>query len=66
MARFIAAIIVIIFLAFLLAWQHHRWSMVKYCHEAGGVWDGSVSRCRLVPTRPLIHNIELRFIKNLK
>ncbi len=54
MARIVAAGIISVILLGLLLWQNHRWSMVQACHHTGGVWDGTASKCRLVPARIFI------------
>ena len=54
MNRIVAASIAAALLGLLLVWQNHRWEMVNSCHAVGGVWDGSSSKCRLVPARIFI------------
>ena len=51
MSRVVVAATVLVILAILVAWQNKRWEMVDACHARGGVWDGEVSKCRLVPAR---------------
>ncbi|MAI48347.1 MAG: hypothetical protein CMB79_21415 [Filomicrobium sp.] len=54
MNKLIAATLMMMLLAGLLAWQSHRWTMVSDCRASGGVWDGTSSKCRLVPARIFI------------
>lgn len=54
MNRVVAASITALVLAGLVIWHNYRWSLVDNCHVKGGVWDGTASKCRLVPARIFI------------
>lgn len=52
--RIIIAAITGLILIGLLAWQEHRWQLVRACTDDGGAWDGANSKCRSFPVRLLI------------
>ena len=54
MNRVVAAGVTALILVGLVIWHNYRWSLVDNCHVKGGVWDGTVSKCRLVPARIFI------------
>ena len=49
--RISIALVTILLLVALLAFQQHRWQLVAECHAIGGVWDGQDAKCRLIPSR---------------
>lgn len=52
--RWIAAVVALLVLLSLLAWQQQRLALVEACHTAGGWWDGNRSRCRQLPPSIMI------------
>lgn len=54
MWRKLLAIVALVVLVALLAWQWRRERLVSACLQSGGVWDGRQSRCLQPLPSPLL------------
>ncbi len=52
--RGVAAALILVLLGTLLFWQWSRERQIVQCREAGGLWNGSQSRCDEPASRPII------------
>ncbi|MDX2155868.1 MAG: hypothetical protein SFW09_05080 [Hyphomicrobiaceae bacterium] len=52
--RLIIALGLLVVLAVLVGWQHHRESLMAACHARGGFWNGPRSACEPPPYGPIL------------
>ena len=52
--RVLAIGVMLLVLAGLLAWQHHRQRLITSCQTSGGVWDGRLGLCGPALPSPIL------------